>query len=112
MNLMEETPVKRDSSPPGDEYQIRCPRLGHQIPFSYCRRENYGLPCFRTLECWYPHFLVEDWLRRELSPEEWEKAFTPSRKTKTASLVELIEQAKRSLKEAADPGATSGPQGG
>jgi hypothetical protein len=94
LNLSHEIAMKRDSTPPGDDYLIRCPRLGHQITFSYCRRENYGLPCFRTVDCWYPHFLVEDYLRKELTPEEWDKAFTRSDKTKTASLVELIEQTK------------------
>jgi len=43
--------------------------------------------------------LVEDYLRKELSPEEWEKAFKRSTITKTASLIELIEQAKRAKEE-------------
>lgn len=94
--------MKKESTPPGDDYRIRCPRLGHQITFSYCRRENYGFPCFRTLDCWYPHFLVEDYLRKELSPEEWDKAFTRPNKTKTASLVELIEQAKKRAEKSSD----------
>ena len=97
--------MKRDSTPPDDEYMIRCPRLGHQIYFSYCRIENHGLPCFKTLDCWYSHFLVEDYLRKELSPEEWEKAFKRSDKTKTASLVELIEQAKEKVKNSSEPGS-------
>ena len=91
--------MKRQSTPPEDDYEIRCPRLGHQISFSYCRSENKGLPCFKTLDCWYDHFLVEDHLRKELSPEEWGKAFKKSTKTKTVSLVELIEQAKKAKEE-------------
>lgn len=91
--------MKRNSTPPGDDYVIRCPRLGHQIFFSYCRSENKGLPCFKTLDCWYDHFLVEDYLRKELSPEQWEEAFKRSTKTKTASLIELIEQAKKAKEE-------------
>ena len=65
-------------TPPGEDYQIRCPRLGHQIHFHYCRFENKGLPCFKTLDCWYTHFNVEDFLRLELEPKDWEKAFSPS----------------------------------
>jgi hypothetical protein len=96
--------MKRESTPPNDEYMIRCPRLGHQIYFSYCRRENHGLPCFKTLDCWYPHFMVEDYLREALSPEEWERAFTRSDKIKTVSLIELIEQAKKNTGKSADSG--------
>ena len=87
--------MKRESAPPGNDFMIRCPRLGHQIYFSYCRKENNGLPCFKTLDCWYNYFLVEVYLRKELSLEEWEKVFKLPGKTKTLSLIELIEQAKK-----------------
>ena len=75
---------------------IRCPRLGHQITFSYCRSENTGLPCFKILDCWFDQFLVEEYLRKELNPEEWKRAFERPPKTKVLSLVELIEEAKKS----------------
>ena len=86
--------MRRQSSPPQEDYQIRCPRLGHQISFSYCRRENNGLPCFKTLDCWYPHFLVEEHLRKDLRPEEWDQVFGKPAKPKMVSLLELISQAK------------------
>ena len=81
-------------SPPEDDYLIRCPRLGHQISFSYCRRENMGKPCFKTLDCWFQHFPVEDYLRQELTPGEWAELFNRPAKSKVASLIELIEKAK------------------
>ena len=87
--------MRRDTTPPGDKEVIRCPRLGHQIAFSYCRSENRGLPCSKTLSCWYGRFLVEDFLRQELAPEEWEKTFERPPKPKILSLVDLIEQAKK-----------------
>ena len=77
-----------------DRLAIRCPRLGHQIVFSYCRTENRGLPCFKTLDCWHTRFPVEELLRKELSPEEWEQAFESPPKPKVQSLLELIEEAK------------------
>jgi hypothetical protein len=80
--------------PPGDDYEIRCPRLGHPITFSYCRSESMGLPCFKTLDCWFHFFDVEDWLRETLTQEEWDRAFQPSGKTKVMSILELIEQAR------------------
>jgi hypothetical protein len=92
--------MKKKETPPGDDYKIRCPRLGHQISFSYCRSENLGLPCFKTLDCWYDHFLVEKFLRQELTPEQWEERFISPPKPKILSLLELIEQAKKRNKEA------------
>jgi hypothetical protein len=84
-----------DSTPPGEDYLIRCPRLGHQINFSYCRTENMGLPCFKTLDCWFDHFLVEEHLRQELSTEEWIGVFEKPARPKMQSLLDLIEQAKK-----------------
>jgi hypothetical protein len=79
---------------PGDDYKIRCPRLGHPISFSYCRSENLGIPCFKTLDCWFEHFPVEECLRGTLTGEEWNRAFRNSGKSKVLSLLELIEQAR------------------
>ena len=87
--------MSKKETPPTNENKIRCPRLGHQIHFSYCRQENQGLPCFKTLDCWHTHFNVQDFLRIELTEEQWEKAFTRRVKPKMLSLLELIEQAKK-----------------
>jgi hypothetical protein len=80
---------------PTDEKTIRCPRLGHQISFSFCRIENKGLPCFKALDCWYVHFPVEAYFRAELTQEQWDKSFSSPSKPKMLSLLELIEQAKK-----------------
>jgi len=58
-----------------------------------------GLPCFKTLDCWFEHFWVEEYLRKELQPEDWEKIFGRPHKSKMVSLMELIEQAKKVKKE-------------
>lgn len=79
---------------PEESYQIRCPKLGHQISFSYCRNENGFQPCPRILDCWFEHFDVEAHLKEELSPEAVEKLRLPPR-PKLLSLIELIEQAKK-----------------
>lgn len=90
--------MTRTSEPPKDDHPIRCRKLGHGVPFSYCRKENQGLPCSKTMDCWYDHFMVEDLLRRELKPEEWERVFANPPKPKVVTLMDLIEQAKRSDK--------------
>jgi hypothetical protein len=94
-----EKEAEKGRTAPEEGYKIRCPRLGHQIAFSYCRKENLGLPCFKTLDCWHPHFRVEQHLRAELTPEEWQKTFTRRPKPKMLSLVELIEQARKDSSE-------------
>ena len=87
--------MKRESTPPGDEYVIRCPRLGHQIYFSYCRRENSGLPCFKTLDCWHIYFPVQEFLQQELSSDEWHNIFEKPAKPKMQSLVEILAQVQK-----------------
>ena len=86
--------------PPGDDFNIRCPRLGHQIFFSYCIVENYGEPCFKIVDCWHRHFDVVAYLQKHLSPDQWDKLVNRPPKPKVLSLVELIEQAKKRKKEA------------
>lgn len=82
------------TEPPSDELGIRCPRLGHQINFSYCRSENNGLPCFKTLDCWYHHFDVHSFLKDKLSEQDFKKIFASKGKPKVSSLLDLIKQAK------------------
>ncbi len=91
---MKLTPV-----PPDDSFQIRCPRLGQQIHFSYCRKENMGLPCFKVLDCWYIYFQVVEHLQEELSEAEWKEAFEKPATPKMVSLVELIEKAQHKAKK-------------
>jgi len=92
--------MEKSIEPPNDDYQIRCPRLGHQIFFSYCVVENDGNPCFKIIDCWFRHFDVEAYLQKKLSPEQWDKLVNRPGKPKVLSLVELIEQAKKRRKEA------------
>ncbi len=61
--------------------------------------ENDGLPCFKALDCWYQHFLVEAFLKDALSIEEWNRAFGKPVKPKMLSLLEMIEQAKGSKRK-------------
>jgi len=87
--------MKDSSSPPGNDLLIRCPRLGHEIYFSYCRQENMGLPCFKILDCWFAYFNVEDYLRREMSEQEWQDVFENPGQPKMISLLENIQAAKK-----------------
>ena len=87
------------SDPPKKDFNIRCPRLGHQINFSYCQSENSGLPCFKTMDCWFPHFNVHKYLKEKLTEEDFKKIFLDKGKPKVFSLMDLIEQAKQKKEE-------------
>ena len=58
-----------------------------------------GLPCFKTLDCWFGHFQVVEYLQEDLSAEQWRKAFEKPPVPKMVSLVELIERAQRAASE-------------
>lgn len=81
-------------NPPSEDFDIRCPRLGHQINFSYCEIENSGIPCFKTLDCWYSYFDVQKFLEDKLSKADFQKAFIDKGQPKVLSLLDLIAKAK------------------
>jgi len=82
-------------NPPYEETQIRCPRLGGTVNFEYCRVERIDRPCARSLVCWAAHFDVEGYFREVLSAEAFDSCFAKEPQSKIASLIELIEQAKK-----------------
>jgi hypothetical protein len=86
---------REQSSKPGEELWIRCPRLGGEAPFTYCLQEAGDLPCHRIVVCWQPFFPVESCLRKMLSPEKWEEFTARKPKEKIVSLLELLEEAKQ-----------------
>jgi hypothetical protein len=74
--------------------QIRCPRLGDEIPFFYCLQEAGVLPCARIVNCWSPYFNIEVFLKEKLTPAKWDNFINFQAKDKISSLIELIEKAK------------------
>ena len=82
-----------------DPLLIRCPRLGGEVTFSYCRVEGGDLPCMRIVACWLCCLPIAEYLRATLSPDQLER-FTGQRpKERIATLVELIEAAKKESRE-------------
>jgi hypothetical protein len=80
-----------------DRLEIRCPKLGGQVTFAYCRREGGALPCQRTVICWHCRFPVEAFLKSVLTEEGWAAWTNQSPKEKMVNLLELIEAAKERL---------------
>jgi hypothetical protein len=77
-----------------EEFWIRCPRLGGEVPLTYCLHEAGDLPCHRIVVCWQAFFPVETYLEKMLSPQKWEQFVNRKPKEKIASLLELVEEAK------------------
>ena len=77
-----------------DDRKRRCPMLGHDVNFSYCRAPGQPAPCRKVLDCWFRIFDVEGHLREHLSEDELERIVMP-RPDKVTTLMDLIERAKR-----------------
>ncbi|HDP24081.1 MAG TPA: hypothetical protein ENN34_01425 [Deltaproteobacteria bacterium] len=76
-----------------DHLSIRCPMLGHPVPFSYCRSLNAALPCRKILDCWFQHFDVISFVETMFTPEEIASFLSPPQ-PKINQLLELIEKAR------------------
>jgi len=77
-----------------DDRKRRCPQLGHDVPFSYCRAVADGLPCRRVVDCWQDFFDANTYIRDHYSEEQIKAIFTPPR-PKITSILEIIERAKK-----------------
>jgi hypothetical protein len=77
-----------------DIEEIYCRKLGHKLPFSYCRVEKGSLPCGRIRDCWFNRLDINGFLEEHYSESELESVFKPGG-DKVLSLLELIEKAKK-----------------
>ena len=78
-----------------DQHRRRCPMLGHDLNFSYCRAPGRDLPCRKILDCWWQTFDVQSFLHQHFTEDQIQEVLAP-RKPKMATLVELINRAKAS----------------
>ena len=75
--------------------EIRCPRLGHPVPLSYCYHMGEGSPCNRLLACWEPRMPnLRRVLEKQMGPEKMKETFESPPKPKLEGLIELAEKAK------------------
>jgi hypothetical protein len=78
---------------------IRCPRLGGEVPFSYCEREAGDFPCRQVVRCWNAGFPVEEYLRETLTPEVWDRFRSEVPKDRMTTLLDSVEAAKQRRKK-------------
>ena len=78
----------------------RCPRLGGPVSFSYCTQcEPSQQPCFKIIDCWWETFDVVRYLKDHLPAEQFDQLAAATPRPKIASLVELIDKAKKEAGE-------------
>lgn len=77
-----------------DDREIRCPKLGHELTFAYCRRESLDMPCPRIIRCWENFFPVETFLRETMDADGWDTFCRRTLPDKMTTLLDLIEKAK------------------
>ncbi|MBN2410074.1 hypothetical protein JXQ31_00185 [candidate division KSB1 bacterium] len=76
-----------------DELVKRCPMLGHQINFKYCRSVSPQSPCRKILDCWFEQIPIQQYISENYDTEVINKLMIPP-KPKILSILELVEQAK------------------
>lgn len=71
----------------------RCPRLGGDIPFSYCRKcGDDGSPCWKIIDCWWELFDVETYLRQQMGAENFQHLIGKKPKPKIRSILDIVEE--------------------
>ena len=81
-----------------DSREIYCRKLGHHLTFHYCRSERSGLPCGRIKDCWFDKIPIGDFLRDNYTSGELSRISAPP-PAKTATILEMIERARRRVKK-------------
>ncbi len=84
-----------------DRDEIRCRRLGHEVPFHFCRTEGSGdEPCRLLADCWWERFDIQEYIRANYPHDKAEDLQTPKPPpNKVLSLFEMIQEAKERLEK-------------
>jgi hypothetical protein len=82
-----------DSLTQHDDRLRRCPALGHEVPFSYCRAPGRDLPCRKIFDCWWETFDVAAFMKQHYTPEQLQQITAPP-PSKASSLIDLIRRAQ------------------
>lgn len=81
-----------------DDKRMRCPRVGGEVTFRFCRFENNMLPCRFIVGCWQGQMDIEAFLDEQFSEEELDRIFAPP-KPKMETLVDLMEKADKARRQ-------------
>jgi len=82
-----------------DERSRRCPRLGHEVSFHYCRTQEGDKLCPRILDCWWEMFDVRAFLEENLGPDDVQRLEQRKRTDKRISILQILQDAQRRVSE-------------
>jgi hypothetical protein len=83
-----------DSLEAHDSLVIRCPQLGGEAPFRYCRTVQEGLPCRRVSACWCTLFDIDPFLRDHYAEDILRDATAPAARSRLEMILELVEKVR------------------
>ena len=73
----------------------RCPMLGHELNFSYCRQPGgQSTPCRKIFDCWYEQFDVRGFMQSHY-PQATLDAILQPKPAKMATLLDIIQRARQ-----------------
>lgn len=81
-----------------DHKTRRCPKLGHDITFSYCRAPGTTIPCSMIRTCWWESFDVASYLKEHCSEQDIKELGRPA-KMKSQSLIEIMAEVESRIKK-------------
>ena len=88
----------KEPAPNTDFFERRCPRLGGEVRFAYCRSCGAnGAACFKILDCWWERFDVASYLKSHLSSEEFAALEVVRPPSKMTTLIDLIQSAQKNI---------------
>jgi len=78
-----------------DQLERRCPRLGGDVAFGYCKVcGEEKTACFKVFDCWWERFDVVAHMKACLTPEAFDALSASRPHPKVVSLVDLIRKAQ------------------
>lgn len=82
-----------------DGIETRCPQLGGEVMFGYCRQRDSGLPCSRALVCFQLLFPVELFFRSALHEETFVRIFESPDEGRLERFLRTVEEARERVEE-------------
>jgi len=73
----------------------RCPMLGGEVPFRYCRTVDEGNPCRRIETCWDGLMDIHGFLRTHYDLDELRENWDRPRKQKIVSILEILQNVQK-----------------
>ncbi len=77
-----------------DHIEVRCPQLGGEVTFGYCRQLQEGLPCSRALVCFELRFPVDQYFQMVLYPQTYQRIFQTTPPSRMDKFLKTVSEAQ------------------